>query len=226
MFVGHLAVALGAKRLAPTTSLGWLMDGATGLDLLWPVFLLLGIEHVRIVPGAMAFNPLVFDSYPWSHSLLMAAMWGAALGLAARWRGADTRVFWVLAALVVSHWVLDFATHAADMPLWPGPSPRLGLGLWNSIPATLVIEGTLGLLGIVLYARGRSPRNWRGPLALWSLVVISTVMWALGPWSPPPPDPRTLAWLALIGWLVVAWAAWADRNYQATAIAPERGSTA
>ncbi len=71
MFVGHLAVALAAKRAAPTVSLGWLMAGVTALDLLWPIFLLIGIEHVRIVPGATAVNALVFDSYPWSHSLLM-----------------------------------------------------------------------------------------------------------------------------------------------------------
>ena len=45
---------------------------------------------------------------------------------------------------MLSHWVLDFVTHAPDMPLWPGPSPRLGLGLWNSIPGTSIVEGTSG----------------------------------------------------------------------------------
>ena len=72
MFVGHLAVGLAAKRAAPTLSLGWLMAGVTALDLLWPLFLLAGLERVSIVPGATAFTPLVFDAYPWSHSLLMA----------------------------------------------------------------------------------------------------------------------------------------------------------
>jgi hypothetical protein len=215
MFVGHLAVALGAKRASPKTSLGWLMAAATTLDLLWPVFLLTGIEHVRIVAGATPFTPLVFDSYPWSHSLLMAVGWGVVLGGLARWRGADSRAFWVLVALVVSHWVLDWASHAPDMPLWPGNSPRLGLALWSSIPGTLVIEGAIWVAGMAIYLRGRTPRSWRGPAALWSLVGISTVMWALGPWTPAPPDARSLAWFALIGWLVVPWAAWADRNYAA-----------
>ena len=69
MFVGHTAVALAAKRQAPRVSLGWLVAAAFGLDLIWPVLLLLGVEHVSIVPDATAFNALVFDSYPWSHSL-------------------------------------------------------------------------------------------------------------------------------------------------------------
>ena len=87
MFVGHTAVALAAKSKAPTVSLGWLIAAAFALDLLWPIFILTGIEQVRIVPGATAFMPFVFDSYPWSHSLLMSCLWGICLTLVARWRG-------------------------------------------------------------------------------------------------------------------------------------------
>lgn len=209
MFVGHLAVALVAKRAAPAANLGWLMAGVTALDLIWPVFVLAGLEHVRIVQGATAFTPLIFDSYPWSHSLVMALVWGLALAAVARWR--DVRASaGLLVTLVISHWVLDFASHAPDMPLWPGPSPRLGLGLWYSIPLTLVIEGTLWILAIVVFLKGR-PRRREGRVAFWSLVVVSTLLWATGPWSPPPPSTRALGWFALIGWILVPWAALADR---------------
>ncbi len=37
MFVGHLAVALAAKRTSPRTPLSWLVGASFGLDLLWPV---------------------------------------------------------------------------------------------------------------------------------------------------------------------------------------------
>jgi len=209
MFVGHLAVALVAKRAAPAANLGWLMAGVTALDLIWPVFVLAGLEHVRIVQGATAFTPLVFDSYPWSHSLVMAVVWGLALVAVARWR--DVRASaGLLVTLVISHWVLDFASHAPDMPLWPGPSPRLGLGLWYSIPLTLAIEGSLWILAIVVFLKGR-PRRREGRVAFWSLVVVSTLLWATGPWSPPPPSTRALGWFALIGWILVPWAALADR---------------
>lgn len=213
MFVGHMALALASKRAAPTVSLGWLMAAVTAVDLLWPLLLLAGIEHVRVVPGATAFTPLVFDSYPWSHSLLMGVVWGVALAALARWRGVQPRAAYLIAALVVSHWVLDFISHVPDLPLWPGPSPRFGLGLWNSIPGTLVIEGAIWVAAVVLYLRGRKSTRWIGPAALWSLVLISTVMWATGPWSPPPPDTRSLALFALIGWIIVPWAVLADRFY-------------
>ena len=84
MFVGHLAVALGAKRNAPKVNLAWLVAAVTALDLVWPILLLAGVERVRIEPGATAFNPLVFESYPWSHSLVMSLAWGVALYAIAR----------------------------------------------------------------------------------------------------------------------------------------------
>jgi hypothetical protein len=208
MFVGHLAVALVSKRAAPAVSLGWLMAGVTALDLVWPVFVLAGIEHVRVVQGATAFTPLVFDSYPWSHSLVMSVIWGLALVAVARWRHVAAPA-WLLVALVVSHWVLDFASHAPDMPLWPGPSPRFGLGLWNSIPLTLLVEGALWAFGIVVFLKVR--HRERGRLAFWSFVAVATLLWGTGPWSPPPPNSRALGWFALIGWIIVPWTALADR---------------
>jgi len=120
MFVGHFALALGSKREAPTVSLGWFIAAVTALDLVWPIFVLAGIERVSVVPGATAVNPLVFDYYPWSHSLLMSLVWGAVLGALALWRGVPRRTAYLIAALVVSHWVLDFITRAPDMPLSPG----------------------------------------------------------------------------------------------------------
>jgi hypothetical protein len=214
MFVGHLAVAFASKRVSPSTSLAWFVAAATTLDLLWPCFLLAGIEQVHIVPGATVFNPLVFDSYPWSHSLLMASVWGLALAGLARARGIEARGAALIGALVVSHWVLDFVTHAPDMPLWPGRSPRLGLGLWNSIAGTFVVEGVMWATALVLYLRGRRARSWVGRIALGSLVVLCTLMWASGPWAAPPPSARFLAWFALVGWIMVPWAAWVERGHR------------
>src|SRR5437867_11080197 len=111
MFIGHNAVAFAAKRVAPKTSLGTLMAAAMLLDLLWPIFLLLGIEHVRIAPGATRFTPLDFYDYPWSHSLLMSIVWGAAAAIiyfAVTRYGRGALIIFIG---VVSHWVFDFFTH-------------------------------------------------------------------------------------------------------------------
>jgi hypothetical protein len=213
MFVGHIGVALIAKRARPSTSLGWYVAAATTLDLLWPVFLLVGIERVRIEPGATAFGPLVFESYPWSHSLLMAVVWGVLLAAFSRWRNVGSANAILIAVLVVSHWVLDFVTHGPDLPLWPGTSPHVGLGLWNSIPGTIVVEGVLWIVGIALYLQPRRAKSWVGHVAFWSLAATATAIWLSGPWSPPPPDVRSLAIFALMGWVAFPWAAWADRNY-------------
>ena len=212
MFVGHLAVAFAAKRAAPSLNLGWLMAGVTALDLVWPLLVIAGIERVRVAPGATAFTPLIFDSYPWSHSLLMSAVWGLALAGLARSRPIPSSASWLLVGLVVSHWVLDFASHAPDMPLWPGPSPRFGLGLWNSIAATFLVEGAMWVAGLVAYLR--MPRAWdtTSRIAFWSFVTVTTLMWVTGPWSPPPPTADALGWFALIGWIVLPWAALADRR--------------
>src|SRR5215204_4044792 len=195
-------------------SLGWLVAAVTTLDLLWPALLIAGVEHVSIQPGATAFTPLVFTSYPWSHSLLTAIGWGLALAALARACGVPRSACAWLAALVVSHWILAWITHAPDMPLWPAAtSPRLGLGLWNSIPATIVVEGLLWIAGVTVYLRHRRATSWIGPVALWSFVAVSTLLWITGPWSPPPPTERALGWFALIGWIVLPWAALADRHY-------------
>ena len=212
MFVGHTAIALAAKATTPRVSLGWLVAAAFALDLLWPMFLVAGIEQVSIVPGATAFNPLVFDSYPWSHSLLMACVWGLCAAGVARLLGTSNGVAGLIAAVVVSHWVLDWVSHVPDLPLWPGQSPLFGLGLWNSVIGTLLVEGALYLVGIALYVRSTRPVDRIGSLGFWAFLVVCAAMWASSPWSPPPPSPKALAWFSFGGWLLVAWAAWSDRH--------------
>ena len=215
MFVGHTAVALATKTRAREISLGWLLAAAIGLDLLWPVLLLLNIEHVRIAPGFTAFTPFDFEYYPYSHSLLMSLVWGAVVVLIARWRRVSRSSALLLGALVVSHWVLDFITHAPDLPLWPGHSPRVGLALWNSVVATFVVEGALFVGGAALYLRATRACDRIGAWGLWSLLSVSTAIWIANPLSAPPPSEAAVAWVTLSLWLLVAWAAWADQHREA-----------
>jgi hypothetical protein len=209
MFVGHLAIALGSKRLEPRISLGVLVAAAFGLDLLWPAFLVLGVEQVRVDPGNTAFTPLAFDSYPWSHSLAAAVLWGGVAAAAAGIAGLRPRL--VLAAVVVSHWVLDFVTHRPDLPLWPG-GPKAGLGLWNSIPGTLLVEGALFVAAIEVYRRTFTARDRVGVWSFGALILLTGAIWISGPWAPPPPGPAAIAVVGLALWLFPLWAFWIDRH--------------
>jgi len=82
VFIGHYGAGLAAKRFTPYTSLGTLTVGVQLLDLIWPTFLMLGIERVRIDPGNTRVTPLAFEYYPWTHSFAMAIVWAALAGSA------------------------------------------------------------------------------------------------------------------------------------------------
>lgn len=212
MFIGHYALGFAAKRLAPRTSLGTLFAAPTLADLLWPVFLLLGWEHARVVPDANPFLVLWLDDYPISHSLLTLIGWGVVFGFLYRTRTGYGRGAVVIALLVVSHWVLDFITHRPDMPLHPG-SVEVGLGLWNSVAGTLIVEGVLFMAGLAIYARATRPRDGIGRWGLWGLALLLAGSYASTMFAPTPTDQRALAIGAIVfGWLFVALGAWVDRH--------------
>jgi membrane-bound metal-dependent hydrolase YbcI (DUF457 family) len=213
VFIGHFAVAFAAKRAAPAVSLGTLFVAAQLADLAWPVLVLAGIERFEIRPGATAFTPLAFIHYPWSHSLVMLALWGALLG--AGWmamRRGGMREALVIAAVVASHWVLDALTHRPDMPLAPGGGVKVGVGLWESIPATVAIEGMLFAICVGGYMHATQARDAIGHWALWALVAFLSLVYVASFMGPPPPSVEAVAWTALSMWLLVAWGYWIDAH--------------
>ena len=216
MFVGHLAVALSAKKLEPRVPLSAAVAASFGIDLLWPVLLLLGIEAVRVSPGDTAFTHLAFESYPWSHSLLAVLVWSALVTFVGRVAFSSWRVGVILGGLLLSHWGLDFLTHRPDLPLWPN-GPLVGLGLWHSIPGTIVLEGGLLGLGLFLYLRSTSASDRTGVVALVGLVGLTGLIWISQPWAPPPPSAEAVAWVGLSLFLLPLWARWIERHRQATA---------
>lgn len=212
MFLGHFALAFAAKRPLPRASLGLLFASAQLPDLLWPVMLLLGFEHVVITPGATPVTPLTFVDYPWSHSLLMVTGWALVAGLLhwiSRRRPTDSVV---VAGLVLSHWILDWVTHLPDLPLWPGGAAREGLGLWSSLGATIVVELAFLALGVGWYLKATRARDRIGRWGLLGLGLFLLISYAASLVGPPPPSVRAVAWATLALWLFVLWAWWVDRH--------------
>ena len=114
--------------------------------------------------------------------------------------------------LVISHWILDVISHRPDPPLWPGSRTLLGLGLWNSLVATLVVELTIFVVGVELYAHFTRPRDRTGAVALWSFVALVTVIYLAGAFGPPPPNIKAVAYAGLSTYFFIAWGYWIDRH--------------
>ena len=212
MFIGHFGLGFAAKRVAPRVSLGTAFLAAQFLDLLWPAFLLLGMESVRIAPGATAVTPLIFDHYPISHSLVAALCWGVALGAVYALTTRNTRGAFIVAGLVVSHWLLDAIVHVPDLPLSPGGGTMIGLGLWQSRAATMAVEVPIFALGVWLYVRSTRAKDKVGAYGLVGLVGFLALIYVGNLFGDPPPSVTAIAWVGQAQWLLVAWAYWVDAH--------------
>jgi hypothetical protein len=212
MFIGHFAAGFAAKAVAPKVNLGWLVTAGTLVDLLFTVFLLLGVEHARIVPGLTAANAMDLYDFPWSHSLALDLGWSLlAAGLWWLWRR-SAREATVIGLVVMSHWVLDVVSHIPDMALWPGSSELLGVGLWRSIAATVAVEGTLWVVALIVYTRATRPRDRIGRWGFFVYVALMSSMYASSFNGTPPPDMRVVAIVNLSLAIFLVWAAWFDRH--------------
>ena len=212
MFVGHFGVGFAAKTAARSVSLGTLFLAAQFVDLLWPVLLLTGLETVEVEPGITAATPLDFISYPWSHSLLMALIWGL-LFMAIHFALKNGRKAALVAGLlVVSHWFLDLIVHRPDLPLTPWSEERFGLGLWHSTPLTLLVELGIFGAGVFIYARATTARDRIGRWGLWSLVTFLLVIEVSNLLGPPPPSSEAIALVGHAQWLLILWGYWIDRH--------------
>lgn len=210
MFIGHFAVGFAGKKFAPRTNLAILLAAPLFLDMLWPFFLLLGWEDVRIDPGNTRFTPLDLYHYPWSHSLLMSIVWATLFSLIYHLITRYWPVTVVIWIGVVSHWVLDWITHRPDMPLYPG-GPRYGLGLWNSVAGTLVVEILMFAVGVWIYARTMRARDRIGQYAFLAYVAWLLVLYIGDRFSAPPASVAELAWTGIVAEVILLlWACWFD----------------
>lgn len=215
MFIGHFGVGFAAKRVAPRVSLGTLLLAAQFIDLLWPTLLLLGLERVRIAPGITTVTPLDFESYPISHSLVAVCGWGLLVGALHFLARRDRRGAAVLGGLVVSHWALDALVHRPDLPLVPGGDLVVGLGAWSSLPLTIVLEGAVFTIGVVLYSRATEASDATGRWGFRGLVAFLVVIYGANLFGPPPPTVDAIAWAGHAQWLLVIWGYWVDRHRRA-----------
>jgi hypothetical protein len=206
MFIGHYGVAFAARGIEPRVPLWACFIAVQWVDILWCVLVLLDVERVHIELGVNPSGPLVFDYYPYSHSLLAGVLWGLAAFcvylLVTRARAAQ-RAGLVLGLAVLSHWLLDFLVHLPDLDL-VSESYKVGLGLWRYPAIEIAVELVLIVAGLILYFRGRPALSTPRRIALVALcVTIGVVQW-VGDYGPPPPSVKAMAAAGLALYLTFA----------------------
>ena len=200
MGVGHAAVAVGAAKVTPRMNVGWLVFGAFLADFLLGVFGMMGLEQAHVPADYPSRHYLTF-TFPYSHGLVPLLIWGAVFGFAASrtQRLGRSRVFLIVAAVVVSHFVLDGLVHVAGLPLAGENSPKFGLGLWNHMPIELTLETLMAVAGVALYLSVAG-----GGVSAWSrrgipifMAFLTALTWTqLFMTKPPEPAQLVPNWIA------------------------------
>ena len=201
MGVGHIAVALGASRAAPRVNVGWFVFAALLSDFLLGIFAWLGLEHSS-VPENYANRHYLLFTFPYSHGLVPLLLWAAIFGLlvAAIYRFDRSRIWLVVAALVLSHFVLDGIVHVAGLPLAGENSPKFGLGLWNHMRLELLLETLMAIAGTAIYWRIMGTGKFalsRYGMAVFILLVTAMTWTQLFLTVPPPPQQLTASWIVV-----------------------------
>ena len=212
MFIAHFGAGFAGKKFSKTASLGTYFIAAQWIDLIWPILLLLGIEKVEIKPGISSVTPLDFIYYPFTHSLIAVIIWGILFGLIYYFIKRNLKISIILGLLVISHWFLDLLVHIPDLPIFPGDSLKVGLGLWNSFAATILLEFLIFSLGAFVYFKNTKAKNKIGTYSLIGLIIFLSLIYATNLFGPPPDSVKAIGIVGNAQWLIILWAYWIDRN--------------
>ena len=182
MYAGHFAAAMAMKAKEPRTPSWVLFLGVGVLDLLFGVFVPLGIERITMTPGVSPGFRL--DFIDWSHSLVMSLLWSVVFAAFFFRRGAVIAAWAGLA--VFSHFVLDLLMHPGDLALWPHSQAHLGLGLWALWPrGWWIFElGFIALCAAYYLARARQLRSFSGR-GVWAVGIVLILHVVNSPWLAP-----------------------------------------
>lgn len=212
MFIGHYSAALVAATSPRAPRLGTLFVAAQLVDLGFFSFVLLGIEHMRLVPGITAMNAMDLYDMPWTHSLIGATGWAVGFaGLIWLWRRSAIAAV-IGGAVVLSHWMIDLLVHRPDLTIAGGP-PSLGLGLWNWPAIEMPLELVLAFGGLGFFLVRTTAVTVRAWIPATLLAAAMAAAQAINWFEPQPgaviePPPPSLAISGLAAYVLLAALAW------------------
>jgi hypothetical protein len=214
MFVGHYGPAFAARAAGKSISLWVAFIAVQFVDVLWAIFVLLGVEKVRIVPRFTATNPLDLYYMPYTHSLIGAAAWAiSACIIYYSYRKVEGWSAAVLVgAAVFSHWFLDWIVHRPDLPLYDN-SFKVGLGLWNYPAFAFLLELAILFGGMYLYFKTTESVSHTGRYGMAIFGVLMMVVQFIVFFGPAPSSDKAAAVTALVLYFVFAASAyWLDKQ--------------
>jgi hypothetical protein len=204
MFIGHWAPAMVAATHKDAPSLPVLFIAAQLVDWAFFLFLIFGVEAMRITPGISAMNPMDLYHMPYTHSLLGSAAWAAGFAAVIYAISRNRNAAMIGALVVLSHWFLDLLVHVPDLTI-AGSAPKLGFGLWNHPGIEMPLELAITFGALWFYARKAKPKAL--PLAALALLLLA--LQAVNWFGPVEPDVTTgTSLLALFAFGIVTLAAW------------------
>lgn len=218
MFIGHYAVGFLAKKETQKVSLSTLFIAVQFLDLLWPIFLLFGIERVELHPELEGAKNVAFTFYPYSHSLLFTFIWAICFGIIYWVLKKNVRDALIISLCVLSHWLLDLIVHFKDLPLYTNNLQLVGLGLWDFPAISLLVELIIFALGVYTYLKRTKPKNKYGNIIFWVLIILLLISQIASVFSPAPSSISVLGWSAQSQWLFIILAFIIDRNRESKPI--------
>lgn len=115
---------------------------------------------------------------------------------------------------VLSHWILDFFTHRPDLPIFIS-GEKFGLGLWNYLWGTFIVEASLFFLGVMLYAKSTSRVTRKKSFLFWSMISFLSLVYVGNVFGPKPPSDLSSALIAgpaLSMWLIIIWGYFSDKK--------------
>jgi hypothetical protein len=217
MYIGHYAIALGAKKIAPKVSLGTLFMAAIIIDLIMSILMLAGIEHLRIAPGFTKMVPFDLYDFAISHSLATSVLWSLIFAAIYYLIIHSKRGSVVIGLTVFSHWILDFITHTTDLALFPGSSIKVGLGIWNNVVVSILIEGLLFIIGVLIYIRSTSAKDKIGIIAFWCVIIFLLLTWIMSFFGSVPSNVMVLPISNQFQWIIILLAFWINRHREIVA---------
>lgn len=213
MFVGHYGVSFAIKGANKSASLPLLFVAVQLVDVLWAIFVMCGIEKVRIVPGITATNPLDLYYMPYTHSVVGALGWSAVAFIGYKLARPNTgHIALLLGVAVFSHWLLDLIVHRPDLPLFDD-TLKMGFGVWNYPILAFALETGILFAGVMIYLRSSKSVSVAGKYGVIAFAMVLLALQAVVFFGAPPTSPMAAALTALLSYVVLAAIAyWLERK--------------